>query len=401
MSLLLPRIAQSPTDPAFVQNPYAFYERARALGRLVHWDDYALPCAVGHAAANAILRDRHFGRVPPAPAPTPVPEHLLPFQALEAHSMLELEPPRHTRLRKLALRAFTSARIAALAPEIATLSHALIDALPGDGADLIPTFAQRLPVIVIARLLGVPEDRADDLLRWSHAMVAMYQARRDRAIEDRAARAAAEFAAFLRSLVDARRARPANDLISDLIAARDAGAQLTTDEMISTCVLLLNAGHEATVHTLGNGIKTLLEHRTPRSRLAPGAIDATVEEILRFDPPLHLFTRWAYEDIEVMGRMIPRGTQIACLLAAANRDSGPWEDPARFDPGRAIRPNLSFGAGLHFCLGAPLARLELRTALPILFDRLGDLTLAAPPRYADLYHFHGLEALQVHFNKRP
>lgn len=399
MSRVLPRISQSPTDPAFVQDPYVFYERARALGRVVHWDEYGMPCALGHAAVNAILRDRRLGRTPPAPPP--VPAHLRPFYALEHHSMLELEPPRHTRLRKLVLHAFTSARIAALAPEIAALSHRLIDALPDGGADLIPAFAQALPVIVIARLLGVPEDRADDLLGWSNAMVAMYQARRDRALEDRAAEAATDFAAFLRAHIEARRASPANDLISHLIAAEEGGEQLSTDEMIATCVLLLNAGHEATVHTLGNGVKALIAQRRPREGLAQGRLDGTVEEILRYDPPLHLFTRWAYEEVDVMGYRIAPGTQIGCLLAAANRDPGPWEDPARFDPARPVKPNLSFGAGLHFCLGAPLARLELRTALPILFDRLGDLNLAAPPRYADLYHFHGLEALQVHFNKRP
>nr|WP_092164179.1 cytochrome P450 [Allgaiera indica] len=395
----MPRIAQSPTDPAFVQDPYAFYERARALGRLVIWEDYAMPCAVGHAAANAILRDRRFGRTPPVPPP--VPDHLRPFHALEENSMLELEPPRHTRLRNLALRAFTTSRIAALEPEIAALAHSLIDALPEGGGDLIPGFAQRLPVIVIARLLGVPEDRADDLLTWSNAMVAMYQARRDRAVEDAAARAARDFAAYLRGLIEIRRSRPADDLLSHLIAAEEAGAQLTTDEMVSTCVLLLNAGHEATVHTLGNAIKTLLETRATPPALAPDAIDATVEEVLRFDPPLHLFMRWAYDDIDVMGHKIPRGTRVACLLAAANRDPGPWKDPTRFDPGRVAKPNLSFGAGLHFCLGAPLARLELRTALPILFGRLRALTLAVPPRYANLYPFHGLEALRVRYDKRP
>lgn len=399
MSRPLPHIRQSPTDPAFVQDPYAFYERARGLGKLVFWEDYGMPCAIGQAAANAILRDRRFGRTPPEPAQ--MPDHLRPFHALESHSMLELEPPRHTRLRNLVLRAFTTARITALEPEIAALSHSLIDALPERGADLIAGFAQRLPVIIIARLLGVPEENAGDLLRWSNAMVAMYQARRDRAVEDAAARAATEFTAFLRARIETLRARPADDLLSHLIAAEEAGEQLTTEEMISTCVLLLNAGHEATVHILGNAIKTLLETRTPPRALAPDRVDSTVEEILRFDPPLHLFARWAYDDIDVMGHVIARGTQVACLLAAANRDPGPWEDPARFDPKRLIKPNLSFGAGLHFCLGAPLARLELRTALPILFQRLENLTLAAPPSYANLYHFHGLETLPARFNKRP
>ncbi|QYK43016.1 MAG: cytochrome P450 [Paracoccaceae bacterium] len=388
-------LAQSPTDAAFVQNPYAFYDRARRAGPFFHWRDYRLTATASAAAVGAILRDRRFGREIPAALRKPVPAHLEPFYAVEDHSMLELEPPRHTRLRGLVLRAFTSRRIAALAPEIAALSHALIDALPRDGFDLLPAFAQRLPVIVIARLLGVPETMAPQLLAWSNAMVGMYQAGRTRAAEDRAAAAAAGFAAFLRDYVNERRARPADDLITHLIAAEADGDRLTPDELISTCILLLNAGHEATVHTIGNGVKTMLETGTPSAALAPDRIAATVEEILRFDPPLHLFTRWAYADVEVMGHLVPEGTEVALLLAGANRDPSVWANPHRFDPDRPEKPNLAFGAGLHFCVGAPLARLELQIALPILFDRLPGLRLAAPPAYADLYHFHGLKALNL------
>ena len=149
------------------------------------------------------------------------------------------------------------------------------------------------------------------------------------------------------------------------------------------------------MHTIGNGVKTLLETATPHSALSPDHIEATVEEILRFDPALHLFTRWAYEDIDVMGHRFQRGNQVGLLLAAANRDPGVWDDPATFRPGRLIKPNATFGAGLHFCVGAPLARLELQVALPILFQRLPGLTLAEPPEYADVYHFHGLKRLRV------
>jgi cytochrome P450 len=391
--MTLPRIAQSPTDPAFVQNPYPFYDRMRALGPLVHWDDYGLPCAVSHAAVNAILRDRRFGRE--RRDRPPPPEHLRPFYAIDDHSMLELEPPRHTRLRGLVLRAFTARRIAALEPEIAALAHDLIDRFPDGPFDLLPAFAQQLPVIVIARLLGVPEDMKDQLLAWSHAMVAMYQAGRTRGRGRRRGKAAAEFADFLRGYVEERRARPADDLITHLIAAEEGGAQLSTDELIATCVLLLNAGHEATVHAIANGVKALLEAGGPKDWLAPDRVERTVEEILRFDPPLHLFTRVAYEEVEVMGRSFPPGAEVACLLAAAGRDPGQWEKPHRFDPSRPVKPHLAFGAGLHFCLGAPLARLEMRVALPILFARRPGLRLVGNPRYADSYHFHGLAALTV------
>lgn len=309
--------------------------------------------------------------------------------------MLELEPPRHTRLRALVLRAFTSRRIAALAPEIAQLSHDLIDALPPGDFDLLPHFAQKLPVIIIARFLGVPESMADDLLRWSNAMVGMYMAGRTRAMEDRAIAATEAFVAFLRGYIDARRTDPRDDLITHLIAAEMEGDRLTTDELITTCILLLNAGHEATVHTIGNGVKTLLETKTPATALDPDHVEATVEEILRYDPALHLFTRWAFETVEVMGHTFQRGDQVGLLLAAANRDPGQWEKPGKFQPNRIAKPNATFGAGLHFCVGAPLARLELQIALPILFARLPGLTLAEPPRYGDVYHFHGLSALRL------
>ncbi|WP_136644548.1 cytochrome P450 [Tabrizicola sp. YIM 78059] len=388
-------LTQSPTDPAFVQNPYPFYERARAAGPFFHWQDYSLVCTGNAAAVNAIFRDRRFGREVPPEKQQPIPPHLAPFYAVEAHSMLELEPPRHTRLRNLVLRAFTSRRISGLGPEIAALAHELADAFPEGEFDLLQAFAQPLPVRIIARLLGVPEVMAPDLLRWSNAMVGMYMAGRTRDMEDRAVAATVDFVAFLRGYVEQRRARPADDLITQLIAAEMEGEKLTTDELITTCILLLNAGHEATVHTIGNGVKVLLETGTPASALGPDAVEGTVEEILRFDPALHMFTRWAYEDVEVMGHTFRRGDQVGLLLAAANRDPGAWDSPDRFLPARPVRPHVSFGAGLHFCVGAPLARLELQIALPILFARHPGLRLTGKPEYADVYHFHGLRALRV------
>ena len=386
------RLSQSPTDPAFVQDPYPFYDRLRAAGDLAHWNDYGLICAGSHRAVQALLRDRRFGREIPAEMAQPVPDHLAPFYAIEAHSMLELEPPRHPRLRGLVLRAFTSRRIAGLGPEIATLAHGLIDAFPEGPFDLLPAFCQPIPVIVIARLLGVPDSLAPQLLDWSNAMVAMYQARRTRAIEDAAAAAAAEFSSFLRDYIGDRRNAPRDDLLSQLIAAEESGDRLSTDELIATCILLLNAGHEATVHTFGNGIKTLLEtgHGITADNAAPIA-----EELLRHDPPLHLFTRYAYEEAEVFGHVFQRGERVALLLGAAGRDPEVYCDPARFAPAREAPAHHAFGGGPHFCVGAPLARLELQTALPILFERCPRLRLAEAPRYADLYHFHGLERLTV------
>ena len=383
------RLSQSPRDPAFVQDPYPFYDRARATGDLFVWDDYDAVCAVSYKAVAACLKDKRMGREIPAEFAPDIPAHLAPFYAVEAHSMLELNPPRHTRLRGLVLRAFTSRRIAALEPEIATLCHQLIDQFPQGEFDLLDAYARTVPVIIIARLLGVPESRADDLLAWSNAMVAMYVTGRDRATEDRAIQATDAFVTFMRAHVDKKRKSPADDLISELIAAEEGGEKLSTDELITTCILLLNAGHEATVHTLGNTVKTLLE------RGIRHADDKIVEEALRFDPPLHMFDRYVIEDCELFGHSFKRGDTVKCLLGAANRDPAPYPDPHRFDPARTGPVNVAFGGGIHFCVGAPLARLELRVALQVLFERCPEIAVAAPPRYGDTYHFHGLKSLRV------
>ncbi|MBP1805930.1 cytochrome P450 [Rubellimicrobium aerolatum] len=383
------RLSQAPTDPAFVQDPYPFYDRARAGGDLFWWEEYGLPCAVSHRAVAALLRDRRLGREAPAEMATGWPGHVRPFYDIEAHSMLELEPPRHTRLRGLVLRAFTSRRIAAMGPEIAALCDRLIDGFPEGTFDLLDAYGRVIPVVVIARLLGVPEERAGDLLRWSNAMVAMYQARRTREVEDAAVEAALAFRGFVEETIAARRTRPGDDLLTHLIAAEEAGERLSTDELVTTCILLLNAGHEATVHTMGNGAKALLEHEVR------DVTEAAVEEILRFDPPLHMFTRWVYEDVELFGHPFRRGDRVALLLGAANRDPLAYAGPGQFDPAREGPANVAFGGGIHFCVGAPLARLELVIGLGRLFERCPGLRLAEAPRYGDVYHFRGLERLVV------
>ncbi len=347
-----------------------------------------------HELVARILKDRRFGREPIDPVQ--FPDHLAPFYAIEAHSMLELEPPRHTRLRGLVLRAFTSRRINELAPEIEALCDDLLRKLPTDAPfDLIDAYATPIPIIVICRLLGVPENMAGQLLKWSNDMVAMYQARRNHAIEDRAASASSDFSDFIRSYATEKRKKPSDDLITQLLTAEDDGEKLSMEELITTCILLLNAGHEATVHTIGNGVKTLIETHTPASAFTDSTIDQTVEEILRYDPPLHVFTRFCYEDITLGDQTFKRGDEIALMLAAANRDAKTWPNPDHFDPTRKIQTNTSFGGGLHFCVGAPLARLELRVALPKLFARFPNLHITEPPKYANLYHFHGLERLMV------
>ncbi|WP_291731940.1 cytochrome P450 [Leisingera sp. F5] len=386
---------QSPTDPAFVQDPYPFYAAAQAEGQLHHWQDYGMAAAFGHAAVHMLLRDRRFGREVPEELRQDGPAHLAPFLAVEAHSMLDAEPPRHTRLRRLVLHAFTSRGIAALEPGIKDLCHQLIDAFPDQPFDLLEAYCTQVPVVTICRLLGVPEEMGANLVDWSHKIVAMYQASRTEDTEHAAAQASQEFTEFLRGYIAERRNDPRDDLITRLIAAEEQGDKLSTDELIGTCILLLNAGHEATVHSLGNGVKTMLQQGWQPEWLAPEGIERLVEEILRYDPPLHMFTRHAYEEAEVFGHTFQRGDQVALLLGAANRDPKALEDADRFDPARPPKVNKSFGGGLHFCVGAPLARLEMQIALPILFHRCPDLALAVEPGYSNTYHFHGLTRLMV------
>lgn len=394
-------VSQDPSEPDFVQDPYRFYAERHRSSPVFYWEQYSMWCVAGYDQVNGLLRDRRFGRENRWGAPLNPVEgrgHLTDFDRIESGSLLEREPPAHTRLRTLVNRAFVSRSVERLRPRISALANELIDALPaGQPFDLLPSFATPIPLTVICELLGVPVKRADDLLSWSHAMCEMYVPQRSRQTEERANRASSEFGAFMTAHIEEHRHNGADDLLSALIAVRDTGEKLTDDELISTCVLLLNAGHEATVHQTGNAVKTILDQGGDPRRFfdTPKAAAATVEEALRFDAPLHMFTRYAYEEIDLGPVTLKPGEQVALLLGAANRDPSAFEAPHEFRPGRADQKNVSFGAGLHFCIGAPLARLELQQSLSVLFSRLPDLTLKAAPRFRDSYHFHGLESLLV------
>ncbi len=398
------RVSLDARDPAFFQDPYPAFEAIRAVTPVFFWEQYGLWCFLDASDVHALFRDKRFGReilhlatreelgIPP------IPERLRPFTDIDALSMLDREPPAHTRLRTLVNRAFVSRQVEKLRPRIAALAHELIDRFEAQGeVDLIDAFATPIPVIVIAELLGVPTERAPDLLDWSHKMVAMYQFDRTRAVEDAAVKAAEDFVAFLKEVIAERRKAPADDLISTLIAAEEKGDRLSEDELIATVILLLNAGHEATVHAIGNGVKAILETGLDPAPLfsSADAAEATAEECLRFDPPLHFFSRYALEDCDYAGIPLKKGDSVGLVLGAANRDPARFTEAARFDPARPAAAHFAFGGGIHFCIGAPLARLEIQVALPILFERLPGLRLAAPPRYRDSYHFHGLEALQL------
>ncbi len=392
-------VSLDPCDPAFYNDPYPFYADIRSSTPVFKWEEYGYWCFSRHDDVNALLRDRRFGRQILHVASreelglAETPEHLNPFYAFEQHSLLELEPPVHTRLRGLVTRSFLSRQVERLRPAITSLCNGLVDRLEGKHeADVLADFATPIPVIVICDLLGVPSEMAQRLLSWSHGMVAMYQARRDRVIEDAAVKATVEFSDFMRGYIGLRRKDPRGDLLSELIRAEEQGSKLSEDELVTTAILLLNAGHEATVHAIGNGIKCLLEQG-----IHSGIGEGHIEETLRFDAPLHLFTRYALEDIDYAGIRFRKGETVGLMLGAANRDPARFAEPDRFAPARDPNPHVSFGAGIHFCIGAPLARLEMQIALPLLFERLPKMRLAEAPIYKNAYHFHGLERLRVSY----
>ena len=398
----LPVVRQDPADPAFAADPWPFYARLHGGGGAALWAEYDMPCLAGFDAVDAALRDRRLARLPPpATDPVPYPPHLDAFARVERHSLLALEGAAHARLRKLVGADFVGRRVRRLAPGVEALARERARALrPGD--DLLARFATPLPVTLIARLIGVPEDEADDLLAWSHAMVRVYTMVQDEAEERAANAAAAAFDARLRALVDERRAAPRDDLVSALLARRDEPPP-SVDEIVSLAVLLLNAGHEATVHQIGNAVLTLLELDAPERRrtlellrAGGGAREAVVTELMRHRAPLHLFVRFAQAPVRLApGLELAAGERVALLLGAANRDPARFADPARFDPERADGASLALGAGTHYCLGAHLARLEIATAIDVLFDELPGLALDGEPRVANGYHFHGLASLPV------
>ncbi|MEI8716078.1 cytochrome P450 [Mesorhizobium sp. ISC11] len=395
-----------PHEPAFFQNPYEAYAFLHGASNAFFWEEFGFWCFGGFDDVNRLLRDRRFGRQNPAGIPDSRGigqdrSHLRAFDGIEANSMLELEPPVHTRLRTLVNRAFVSRQVERLRPRVEALANELIDRFePGKTVDLLPAFAAPLPITIIAEMLGVPVDMGPQLLDWSHQMVAMYMHGRTRAIEETANRAAGEFADFLRFHVTERRKNPGDDLLSLLISAQEDGKKLSEDEMVSSAILLLNAGHEATVHQTGNAVRSILMQGGDVSRFfgSPEATAATVEECLRFDAPLHMFTRYAYQETEVApGIVVQPGQTIGLLLGMANHDPRAFAEPQAFRPDRPDQKNVSFGAGIHFCIGAPLARLELQVSLKTLFERHPKLHLAERPSFRDTYHFHGLERLAVGF----
>jgi cytochrome P450 len=385
---------------AFSADPYPAFARARAEAAVQWHDGLGMWLALGHAEANAVLRDRRLGRIWADREPA---ERFGSFNLIHRNAILEMEPPDHTRLRRLISTAFARGHVERLRPWVEQLAGQLAGNLVERSAgsqpvDVLAGMAELLPVAVIAELLGVPEADRPLLRPWSNAIVKMYEYDRTQEREDQAERAAHEFVTYLRGLAAERRAAPGGDLLSSLVEIRDAeGDRLTEDELVTTCILLLNAGHEATVNVSGNGLLALLRHpdqlqllREDRS-LLPGAI----EELMRFDPPLQLFERTATADTVVGGVSVRQGQKIAALLGSANHDPAVFVAPEELDVRRADNPHISFGAGIHFCIGAPLARVELQATFGALLDRTSAMELGAEPVRRPEFVIRGLETLPV------
>jgi pimeloyl-[acyl-carrier protein] synthase len=365
--------------PLLQHDPYPFYEQLRSAGPVVWAPSLGRWLVTGHPEIVEVLRDERFSA---DRRKWKGFEPIIEPGREGARSMLVVDPPDHTRLRGLVQQAFTPRVVEGLRPRIESLVREALDrAEDRGGMDLVADLAYPLPVTVIAELLGVPVEDRESFRRWSDALVGGLDpvAVSDRRAAVLAARDA--LATYLQRIIEGRRAAPRDDLLSHLIEAEEQGDRLSGPELVAMGVLLLVAGHETTVNLIGNGVNALLAHPDQLARLrdAPELVEPAVEELLRYDSPVQLTGRVALEELELGGRRVEPGQMVMLLLGAANRDPRVFPHPDRLDLGRAPNPHLAFGRGIHFCLGAPLARLEGQIAIAALVRRFPTLRLAGEP----------------------
>lgn len=398
------------SDPEFLQDPYPVLNEVREATPIFHGtrsqnEGAGIWFLTRYDDVARSQRDRRLGRVP-EPVLTreevglpPLRSDWAPYYEVEHWSLLMLEGADHTRLRRLISREFTPRRVQSLRPKISLHADRFLEQARKKGEfDLIRDYAQPYSVHVIAELLGAPTDDWELMLDWSHRIVKMYELGTTEEQAADAVAASGEFDAWCRELIALRRANPTDDLITGLCTVETEDGRLSDEEIVSTMVLLLNAGHEATVNTLGNGVTALLEHRDQWRRMVGGEVTppTAVEELIRYDPPLQLFERWVLTDgYEIAGTEIAKGEKIGMLFGSANRDPRHFDDPDTFDIGRGDSSHITFGGGIHFCIGAPLARLEVEVALERLVTWCPDLELVTAPRRNPTFVIHGYEAILV------
>ncbi len=395
-----------PSDPGFIADPYPALNRLRESARVFYDTERQRWFVTRHDDVRSCLRDRRLGRnfrhllSPEEIGVPPLDPRWQAFWDAERWSLLWLEPPDHTRIRKLVAAAFTPRSVEALREPARELAHGLLEPLAEAGEmELLYDYAQPYSIAVICRMLGVPLDRHRDLLDWSHQMVKMYEFEVPLEAATAANRAATEFRDYVHELIRERRARPRDDMVTALVEARVDGGRLSNDEIVSTVIVLLNAGHEATVNTLGNGMLAFARRPEQWQRVVGGDVlpSAAIEEMIRFDPPLQLFERWVLGDDFAIGDVsIPCGAKIAMLFGAANRDPRVFERPDEFDVGREnAAQHIGFGGGIHVCIGAPLARVELEASVDTLRHRWPEFQLAEEPRRTGAFVIWGLEAIRL------
>ena len=387
-------------DPSFMADPYAGLKQLREFGKPVWHDGLGIFLAACHSDANEVFRNKSLGRIFIDKQPEFEWET---FNWLHSDSILDSEPPKHTRLRALVAKAFNRSKIEGMRPAIERITAELLDAIDvkvrsGENFDLIADYAEPLPVRIIADLLGFPESEEHLLRPWSQAIVKMYEVNPSLQYQSEAQVAAGEFADYVRTLAEERKRNPGSDLISDLAMVEENGEKLNMHELVATAVLLLNAGHEASVNAFGNGMVEVLRRPAQSALLRDGPralTDTALEEFMRFDAPLQLFERTATKDTELGGVEIKAGQKIAALIGSANRDGTVFNNADEMDITRDPNPHIGFGAGIHFCLGAPLARLEMGVSLPALWEKYPKMSLASEPVRRPTFVLRGYESVEI------
>ena len=396
-------------DPAFLKDPYPVFDRIRertpvfsAPGRKGEGPIWFL---TRHADVRRALRDRRLGRID---QPTvdreawglpPLRDELAAYYDVEHWALVWLEPPNHTKIRRLVSKAFTLRRVAGLRPRIVELADRLLDPIVRRGhMDLVNDYAAPLSVQVIAELLGVPTSHWRQMLDWSSRITRMYEFNTDDAQTRSAVEACVEFRQYCEELIRRRRAEPRDDMITGLCFARTDEGTLTDVQIVSMIITLLNAGHEASVNTLANGMLAFMQYPDQWRLITSGEVDpaTAAEELFRWDAPIQTFDRWVVADsYEVGGWSIGKYEQVTVLLGCANRDPSHFEDPNSFRIGRGDPTHVSFGGGIHHCLGAPLARLEVDVALARLAARCPKLQLVRDPVRPPRFVLRGFNSLEL------